>query len=186
MRVNAHHQLMNLLRAAHAGERAAAFAYRGHGRSVQAGGERDTIQRIEREEWAHRHRLGEMLLEQGQGLSGIREAVFYAIGRVLSLLCHCSGWFVPMYAAGWIEARNVQEYVTAAEIAQRAGLAGYAQELLQMAECEREHEAYFRAQVDGKWQARIIGLWSKPAPGAVVGIAGVRIPEAPNRQTIHT
>jgi demethoxyubiquinone hydroxylase (CLK1/Coq7/Cat5 family) len=175
-------RLIHLLRAAHAGERAAAFAYQGHARSLRDPAGRDAIARIEREEWEHRHRLGEMLAELGQRPARLREVLFATIGRVLSALCHLSGWYLPMFGAGWIEARNVQEYVDAAACARAAQLPGYARELARMADCEREHEAYFRGQVAAVWQTRIIGLWPVPAPETAIAAPaddGLRHQSAP-------
>jgi rubrerythrin len=157
-------RLTHLLRSAHAGERAAAFAYRGHARSVHDAAQRAAIARIEHEEWEHRRRLGEMIQELGHQPARLREALFATIGRVLSALCHVSGWYLPMYAAGWIEARNVQEYDVAAMYARAAYLEDYACELTRMADCEREHEAYFRSLVAAAWQSRFIGVWASPQP----------------------
>jgi len=157
-------RLHGLLRAAHAGERAAALAYRGHARSVSDVAQAGMIRRIEAEEWAHRARLGAMLREQGTGPARLREVIFLTIGTTLGALCRCSGWYLPMYGAGWIEAVNVQEYLTASALAADCGEAGYAAELLVMAQCEREHEAYFRSLVAGRWQTRLLGLWRAPAP----------------------
>jgi demethoxyubiquinone hydroxylase (CLK1/Coq7/Cat5 family) len=173
------HRLIRLLRAAHAGERAAALAYRGHARSVRVPEQRRRIRRIEAEVWAHRAQLARMLHERGAGPAWLRELVFHAIGRLLGALCHVSGWFLPMYGAGWIEAVNVAEYQAAALLAQACGEHGYAAELLVMAQCEREHEAYFRAQVTTRWQSRLLGLWRAPAAGSAPGAGAGPTPTVP-------
>lgn len=154
--------LVRLLRAAHAGERAAALAYAGHWRSVRAEDERIAIHAIEVEEWAHRRRVGEMIAELGGAPSTFREAVFTAIGRTLGLLCHVSGWLCPMYGAGWIERRNIQEYVDAARFAVGTGRIDLANELMDMARVEWDHEQYFRAKVLSHRLARFIPLWNDP------------------------
>jgi len=166
-------RLVRLLRAAHAGERAAALAYRGHARSVTDPAQAGMIRRIEAEEWAHRARLGAMLQEQGSTPARWREVIFQTIGLTLGAACRWSGWYLPMYGAGWIEAINVQEYLTAAALAATCAEHGYAAELLLMAQCEREHEAYFRGLVAGCWQTRWLGLWRAPPAPPEVGVAAV-------------
>jgi len=161
------------MRAAHAGERAAALAYRGHARSVSDPEQATRIRRIEAEEWAHRARLGAILHEQGSGPARLRERLFQGIGLILGAACRWSGWYLPMYGAGWIEAVNVQEYLTAAALAEACGARAYAAELLLMAQCEREHEAYFRGLVAGCWQTRWLGLWRAPPAPPEVGVAAV-------------
>ncbi len=152
-------KLVRLLRLAHAGERAAAFAYRGHARSVRDAGERAAITRIEAEEWEHRACLAGMLAGLGSGPSPLREPLMAAIGRVLGLACHASGWFLPMYGAGWIERRNVHEYVDAAVFARAAGLEHLVRPLMAMAEVEYDHELYFRGRVVGHPGLCLLPLW---------------------------
>lgn len=165
----AKHRLICLLRAAHAGERAAALAYVGHARSVRDPAERDAISRIGAEEVAHRARVGEMLRELGAAPSTLRELIFTAIGRTLSLFCHITGWYCPMYGAGWIERRNIQEYVDASAFAQQAGRLDLAEELLEMARVEWDHEQWFRAKVVGHWMRRVLPVWRAPSARAQLG-----------------
>jgi demethoxyubiquinone hydroxylase (CLK1/Coq7/Cat5 family) len=160
--------LIRLLRLAHAGERAAALAYRGHGRSVSDPEERQAIARIEREEWEHRRCLAAMLAARALAPSAWREPVMAAVGRVLGALCHVAGWFLPMYGAGWIERRNVWEYVHAARFARDAGEPELVEPLLRMAEVEHDHEAYFRAKATRHWLRRIIPLWRALPPKAAL------------------
>lgn len=157
-------RLLRLLRAAHAGERAAALAYVGHARSVRDPAEREAISRIGAEEVAHRARVGEMLSELGGAPSAIRELIFTSIGRTLSFFCHVSGWYCPMYGAGWIERRNIQEYVDAAAFAQQAGREDLADELSEMAQVEWDHEQWFRTKVLGHWLRRVLPVWEAPPP----------------------
>lgn len=159
----AHDRLVRLLQLAHAGERAAAHAYRGHWRSLPIGDERAAIQRIEAEEWEHRHLVHGILADLGAKPQAVREALMGTLGRILGAACFISGWFAPMYGAGKLEAQNVDEYTTAAGLAQQAGAARHVAALLAMAAVEREHEAWFRARCAGHWLARIIPLWAMKA-----------------------
>lgn len=174
----ARERLIRQLRMAHAGERAAADAYAGHWRSVRAPDERETIARIEQEERAHRVRVGAMLVELGAGPAPLRELIFAVVGRILGALCHVTGWFCPMYGAGWIEGRNVQEYVDAAVFARSADRPDLAEELLGMAEVEWDHEAWFRAKAAGHWLARAVPLWRASPPRAALR-AGSATPGLP-------
>lgn len=155
-------RLIRLLRAAHAGERAAALAYGGHARSVRDAQERTDINRIGAEEIAHRARVGEMLAELGSAPSPVRELIFTGIGRTLSLFCYVTGWYCPMYGAGWIERRNIQEYVDAAAFAAQAGRSDLADELLDMARVEWDHEQYFRAKVLTHPLRHLLRVWQAP------------------------
>ncbi len=50
----AERNLIRILQNAYSGERAAAFAYRGHWKSLKESAEKTQIQKIEAEEWQHR------------------------------------------------------------------------------------------------------------------------------------
>lgn len=156
--------LVALLQLAYSGERAAAFAYAGHWRSVRDPGERAEIRRIEEQELEHRERVGEMLRELGSGPDRGRELRATCIGRVLGALCHVSGWLLPMYGAGKLESRNVREYETAARLALAAGRGEWVDCLLAMAEVEWDHERYFRGRVESHWLGRRLPLWAAPPP----------------------
>lgn len=160
--------LLSLLQLAYSGEKAAGFAYRGHWRSVSLSEERDRIAVIEREEWHHRLRVGEMILELRSSPSRFREFKSAIIGRLLGALCHVSGWLLPMYGAGRLESRNVREYETAARLAFTSGHAEYVECLLAMAEVEWEHEHYFRLKVRTHWLGRYLPLWKQPPPKAAI------------------
>lgn len=156
--------LIEILRHAYSGELAAAYAYRGHWRSVKEEAARRRIREIEEEEWHHRRLVGQMLEEVGSRPDRIREIRAQVMGRTLGALCHVSGWLLPMYGAGKLESRNIREYEMAARFAARSGHADFADCLLTMAEVEWEHEHYFRAIVESHALAPRIGLW--PAPPA--------------------
>ncbi len=53
--------LIGILQLAYSGELAAAYAYRGHWKSLSDPEERHRIEEIENEEWHHRRLVGEML-----------------------------------------------------------------------------------------------------------------------------
>jgi rubrerythrin len=154
-------RLVQQLQLAHAGELAAARAYRGHARSVRNREEREAIVRIEADEWGHRRRVRLMLASLGAAPSPSRERTMGLVGKVIGVLCHVSGWFFPMYGAGWIERRNVHEYLDAAAYATQAGRAELVEPLLRMAEVEWDHERFFRAKVISHRLCRLIPLWAE-------------------------
>ena len=154
--------LVAILQLAYSGELAAAYAYRGHWHSVTDSEERTRIQEIENEEWHHRQLIGEMLLSLNSRPNAFREVRATILGRVLSLLCHLSGWLVPMYGAGKLESRNIREYETAARYARNCGRDDLVDCLLTMAEVEWEHEHYFRARVLGHRWAHRLPIWPQP------------------------
>ena len=174
-------KLIHILQLAYSGERAAGYAYRGHWKSVADADERAHIKQIEEEEWHHRRLVGEMLVSLGAGPNKRRELRATIIGRTLSLLCHLSIWFFPMYGAGKLESRNIVEYETAARYARDTGRGDLVDCLLTMAEVEWEHEKYFRERVQLSRWLRLSGIWTKPPaketirnsfqsePGATVG-----------------
>jgi rubrerythrin len=156
--------LIALLQLAYSGERAAAFAYRGHAASVRDPAERARIREIEAEELHHRELVGGMLRALDAAPRRWLETKATLIGRTLSALCHVSGWFLPMYGAGKLERRNIVEYETAARHARDSGHGELVDCLLTMAEVEWEHERYFREKVVGHWMSRIVRPWPAP-PG---------------------
>jgi demethoxyubiquinone hydroxylase (CLK1/Coq7/Cat5 family) len=157
-------KLITELQHAYSGELAAGYAYRGHWKSVRDEAERSRIRQIEDEEWHHRRLVGGMLQQLGARPLKLREAVFFTIGRVLGALCHVSGWFLPMYGAGKLESRNILEYERAARYASASGHEDLIECLLDMAEVEWDHEAYFRERVNGHGLLRMFPLWPAPPP----------------------
>jgi demethoxyubiquinone hydroxylase (CLK1/Coq7/Cat5 family) len=140
-------KLIGVLRAAYAGELAAAHAYAGHATSLSDPHERSELLRIEREEWEHREIVGKMLAELSTKPSKFRDAVMGAMGRVIGVLCHVTGWFMPMYVAGRIEEKNVEEYKTAARHATAMGWPEASRQLLELADIEKTHEVFFMGAV---------------------------------------
>ena len=156
--------LVDILRHAYSGERAAALAYAGHWRSLRPGEDRVRIQEIEREEWHHRDLVGEMLAGLGAQPSAGRERRARVVGTILSALCRVTGWLAPMYAAGRLESGNIREYEHAAILASACGRGDLVGCLLDMAAVEWEHESYFRARVETHPLARWIPRWPAPPP----------------------
>lgn len=164
--------LVAILRLAYSGELAAAYAYRGHWKSLAEGEDRARIRQIEAEEWHHRTQVGEMLGQLRVAPSRWAEVRAWWIGRCLGLLCHVSGWLAPMYGAGKLESRNVREYETAARHAAAAGHAEWIDCLLTMAEVEWDHEAFFRERVLSHPIGRRIRIWPAlpPKPSIRAGL----------------
>lgn len=160
----ARERLVQILQLAYSGERAAAYAYRGHWKSVSDRDARVRIKQIEDEEWHHRDLVGEMLVNLGAAPDADRERRATVVGRTLGVLCHLSGWLAPMYGAGRLESRNIVEYETAARYAKQAGLHELVDCLLTMAEVEWEHEKYFRECVLSHPLGRRLQIWSEPPP----------------------
>lgn len=157
-------KLIEILQMAYSGEMAAAYAYRGHWHSVKDSDTRAQIQKIEEEEWHHRQLISQMLDEIGSKPRRSRELRAFIIGRILGVLCHLSGWLLPMYGAGRLESRNIREYEMAARHAAQSDHTEYVECLLTMAEVEWEHEQYFRTCVKShSWSTRI-RLWPEPPP----------------------
>ena len=156
--------LIGILQLAYSGELAAAYAYRGHWKSVSDPDERRRIEEIENEEWHHRKLVGEMLADLKAGPDPSRERRATIIGRILGLTCHLSGWLAPMYGAGRLESHNIREYETAARLARECGRDDLIDCLLAMAETEWEHERYFRSRVLTHRLAKHLPIWPEP-PG---------------------
>lgn len=150
--------LIRILQHAYSGEVAAAYAYRGHWKSLKDSPEKERIKQIEAEEWDHRRRVGEWLEKLGARPQPTREKVFWTIGRSLGLTCHVSGWFMPMYFAGRLESQNSVEYEDAAKFAAELGMTHCVEDLLDMARVEVEHEVFFRQVVTGH---RLLPLMKK-------------------------
>lgn len=168
-------KLIRLLQNAHAGERAAAYAYRGHALAVDAV-EAAEIRKIEMEEWEHRRDLAEMLRVLGSGPRRSRELLMAMIGCVIFMICRLGGWlnflnfgwYSSMYGAGKLERGNIVEYEIAAQYAREAGYPQFVEPLLVMAEIEWDHEAYFRGKCESSKWAAYLKIWPPPPARALI------------------
>ncbi len=161
-------KLIALLQLAYSGELAAAYAYRGHWHSVSDEAERESIRAIEEDEWRHRKLVGRMLGTLDAGPNKFREFRAAVIGRTLGMLCQVTGWLAPMYGAGKLESRNVEEYEAAARYAHDSGHTEFIDCLLEMAEVEWDHEEYFRNRVMSHALGRGLPLWPQPPPKEMI------------------
>ena len=146
--------LIRILQNAHAGELAAAFAYRGHWKSIRNTQQKEQIKQIEAEEWTHRAGVYAWLEKLNAKPRKLREAIFWTIGCTLGVTCYISGWFFPMYFAGRLESQNVQEYVDAAKFAKELGLDDCVAEMLEMSAVEQKHEDFFKEIVQNHFLLR--------------------------------
>ena len=135
--------LVNILKLAYSGELAAAYAYRGHWKSLRNPSEIARIKQIEDEEWVHRQNIARMMECLEVRPSALREVRCWIIGRSIGIACHLMGWFLPMYFAGRLESGNTIEYEHAAMHAGRLGLLEFESELQVMSSVEKEHEQFF-------------------------------------------
>jgi demethoxyubiquinone hydroxylase (CLK1/Coq7/Cat5 family) len=158
--------LVRILQDAHAGELAAAYAYRAHWKSLRTRPEaRAEVKHIEGTEWHHRELVSEMLVTLDARPRRSREALMATIGRFFGLLCFESGFFGPMYAAGRLEAMNVHQYRAARDNAALLGLDGFVAHLEAMRVEEDRHERFFGDQVRGHFLlpvARFFMGWTPP------------------------
>ena len=162
--------LVHILQQAYSGELAAAYAYRGHWKSLKDASEIASIKKIENEEWAHRQNVGRMLNALGTRPKRLREVRCWIVGRCIGVGCHLIGWFLPMYFAGRLESGNTIEYEIAALHAARLGLADFARELLVMSAVEKQHELFFLSVISGHpWLPFVSGIfkWGAPSDGSV-------------------
>lgn len=159
-------RLIKLLQDAHAGEKAAALAYLGHGHSlfVTSEAEKVEILRIQKEELHHRERLNSFLQILGSKPRVTREVLMRAIGAAIAVFSYFGIWIIPMYGAGRLERSNIGEYEVAARLAHLAGAPAIIDELLYFAEVEWDHECYFRKKVESHYLSRWIPMWSQPKP----------------------
>ena len=159
--------LIRILQNAHAGELAAAYAYRGHWRSLRRAAERAEVARIESAEWHHRNEVFEHLCSLGAAPRPRRELLMGTIGGFFGFLCLVGGWFAPMYAAGRLEAINTVEYETARDAARALGLDDLVAALDDMIVEEVRHEVWFGDRCRGHWLlpvASALFTWRPPEP----------------------
>ncbi len=147
--VRARRRLAQVLRGAHAGERAAAFAYAGHALLLRRTPRAVEVRAIADEEWDHRRRVRAILTTLAVRPQPLREAALAIIGAVIAVSCQCIGAFLSDYFAGRLEHGNVHEYDEAADCARTLGMHAEAADLGRMARVEEEHERYFLGRCQG-------------------------------------
>jgi demethoxyubiquinone hydroxylase (CLK1/Coq7/Cat5 family) len=165
---SSHAAFVRILQDAHAGELAAALAYRGHWKSIRRDpAVRAEIKRIEGTEWHHRALVAEILHSIGCEHRRARELLMWSIGRFFGMLCYVSLRFWPMYAAGRLEAMNVAQYERARELAAELGFDEHLPALAAMRDEEVRHETFFGEQCRDHWLlplAAFVGRWRPPEP----------------------
>ena len=139
--------LIHILRMAYSGEKSAGYAYNAHWRSIKNVEQKQRIQQIENEEWAHRQIVGQMLSHLGAKPQTWREVMQAMIGRTAGFACYITGWFLPMYFAGRLESANIKEYEAASYHAEKLSLTQFAAELTRLSLVEKEHELFFLEMV---------------------------------------
>jgi len=161
-------QLCFLLQLAYSGERGAALAYVGHAASLRDPRERTEVRRILRDEVRHRLVLRSMMAELGCAPDPRRERKLDRVGKAISLFCRVGGYFFPMYGAARLENQNIGEYEHAARLAVCAGQMPLADQLLELAEVEWDHELFFRSCASRHPLWRVMSRWPAPPPRASI------------------
>jgi hypothetical protein len=144
--------LINLLKQAYSAEKAAAFAYQGHARSVKNIDEKKGIKQIEIDEWNHRSEVLKLMNLYQVPVSKWYELKYYIIGKNISASCYVIGWFMPFYFAGNLESGNVCEYIRMKRLFNALNITSHNEVLYEMSLKEKEHEIYFYEGIkDSKW-----------------------------------
>ncbi len=159
--------LIALLQKAYANEQAAAHAYQGHSLGLfLKSEERAHIRGIARAEWRHYETARRMLEQLRAPLPKTRGVCMALLGRGIGVFCVFGGKLIPMYGAGWLESDVVNIYEQAARHAFQANHQELIPELLDMAEEEWDHEAYFMQHIQQHPVGKHLKLWNTPAPRA--------------------
>jgi hypothetical protein len=143
----AHPALEKLLQKAYSAERAAAFAYIGHARSLKDPAARAAVKQIEDDEWKHRENILGLMRRYGVPVSRRYELRFYTIGKIISASCRVIGRFMPFFFAGKLESGNVCEYFVMMRLFHSLGIHEHDAMLYEMGMKEKEHEVYFLDQI---------------------------------------
>jgi hypothetical protein len=138
-----HPKLVKLLKKAYSAEKAAAYAYQGHARSVRNPLEKIAIRQIEEDEWNHRREVLAIMQYYNIEPSRWYEIRYAVIGKIISGSCYVIGWFMPFFFAGKLESGNVCEYFRAKQYFNSLGIQEFDQVLYDMGIKEKEHEVYF-------------------------------------------
>ena len=142
-----HPALVKLLQRAYSGEKAAAFAYIGHARSLRDPAAKAAVRQIEEDEWKHRENVLGLMRRYEVPVSRWLEVKLHIIGRVISASCHVIGRFMPFFFAGKLESGNVCEYFVMMRHFHTLGIREHDAMLYEMGMKEKEHEVYFLEQI---------------------------------------
>jgi demethoxyubiquinone hydroxylase (CLK1/Coq7/Cat5 family) len=153
-----HPQLIKSLKLAYSAEKAAAFAYIGHARSVRDPTAKAAIKQIELDEWQHRATVLSIMEQYGIQPSRYNEIKYHIIGRIISASCYVIGWFMPYYFAGRLESGNVCEYFIMMRYFNELGITAHDEALHEMGMKEKEHEIYFQKSLEGN---RLLPLFER-------------------------
>jgi len=157
MKLN-HPALIDSLRKAYSGEKAAAFAYIGHAGSLKNQEDKAAVRQIELDEWDHRRHVLTIMEKYEIPISIYYEVKFHLIGRVISTSCYVIGWFMPYFFAGKLESGNVCEYFVMIRHFHSLGIKEHDQILYEMGMKEKDHEVYFLKQIKA---SRLLPLFEK-------------------------
>lgn len=138
--------LIRLLQQAYAIEIGAYHAYEGHWGSLPKDNLLDKviIQKIQKDEWFHKQAVGFMLIELNAEPNRWLNALFWIIGKTISVSCYVIGYKAAMWGAGLMERLgSVCYYRIAREVKGLTNMRMYTA-LLDMAIQEEEHEEFFR------------------------------------------
>ncbi len=149
MKLN-HKGLAKSLQLAYSAEKAAAFAYIGHAKSVRNADQKKAIRQIELDEWDHRAEVFSIMQEYNIPISRWYEIKFAIIGRMISASCYVVGWFMPFFFAGKLESGNVCEYFVMIHKFHSLGITKHDKMLYEMGIKEKEHEVYFLSMIKNK------------------------------------
>ena len=142
-----HPALVKLLQKAYSGEKAAAFAYIGHARSLRDAAAKIAVRQIEADEWKHRENVLGLMRRYEVPVSRWLEVKLHIIGRIISASCHVIGRFMPFFFAGKLESGNVCEYFVMMRHFHSLGITEHDAILYEMGMKEKEHEVYFLEQI---------------------------------------
>jgi hypothetical protein len=140
-------KLSKLLQKAYSAEKAAAFAYIGHGGSIKSLEKKKEIKQIEDDEWCHREEVLKIMKSYNIKASIYYEFKYAVIGKFIGFSCYIIGWFMPYYFAGKLESGNVCEYFIILKHFHKIGIKSHDKELYEMGVKEKEHEDYFLNEI---------------------------------------
>ena len=164
-------ELITLLQMAYSGERAAAYAYLGHERSLRGhrrADDRAMLRSVLIDEIRHRRIVRRLLRSLDAAGDERRERKMRRIGVTIGAFCRIGGWYAPMFGAGKLERGNIAEYEVAARLSHLAGLGHMCDQLLELAEVEWDHEQLFRHCAESHRLWKVSPKWAPVEPRAAI------------------